>query len=452
MRLSREAAKSVQLPIIISGTGPSALLLAHALKRATPAVPFRLYERDLSMTHRSQGYRFRVTGRGVRSCRDVLDPDHFELLRATCGDNQTAGTKRIDALTGEPLPSPPFRHSQAVDDEPLTADRTLFRQVLFKRLEDDTTFGKEIVGYQDIAAADDDHDDTALASNESHRGGGRRGVLVRFADGSTERGALLVGADGAFSRVRAQLAPEVRLRDSEMRMIFGKTPLTPAFFAALGVSGDHDPHAAELLNGLTLPVDSTKAPMFFRFDTMRFGRRASAAAADPDLAAAIPRDYVYWALALRSDQSEAQGLDWRAMDASSAAGLAEDLTKAWLPWLHAVVTHQDRTQTMPLLSAVMPVPLLDWRALDPARGPMVTLIGDAAHAMPPTGGLGVTTALTDSAVLGAALSEHGVSRRALEVYESEMRAYAAQAIEQSVEGGKMVISMRELAEMKPMGH
>jgi 2-polyprenyl-6-methoxyphenol hydroxylase-like FAD-dependent oxidoreductase len=405
------------------------------------------------MTHRSQGYRFRVTGRGVRSCRDVLDPEHFALLRATCGDNQvTAGMKRVDALTGEPLPTPPFRQlAQAMDEEPLTVDRTLFRQALFKGLEDHTTFGKEIAGFDEDGGGDDDSP----------------GVLVRFADGSTTRGALLVGADGAFSRVRAQLEPQVQLLDCEMRMVFGKTPLTPAFYAALGASGGDDPRATEMLNGLTIVVDSSKSPMFFMFDPMRFSRRASAAATDPVLAASIPGDYVYWSLALRSDQREAQGLDWRTMDRSAAADLAEDLTKSWLPSLHALSTHQDRAQTMPLLSAVTPIPLRDWRvrtqsASDSSSadagvtskrlGPMVTLIGDAAHAMPPTGALGATTALTDAAVLGAALATHGVSRRALDLYEAEMRDYATQAIKQSLQGGKMFINMRDLEEMKPMAH
>lgn len=83
---------------------------------------------------------------------------------------------------------------------------------------------------------------------------------------------------------------------------------------------------------------------------------------------------------------------------------------------------------------------------------MVTLIGDAAHVIPPTGGIGATTALTDAAVLGAALAAHGVTRRALEVYEAEMRGYGDQAIERSLSGGKMLISMRDVKDMKPITH
>lgn len=135
------------LPIIISGTGPSALLLAHALLKATPPLPFRLYERDLSMSYRTQGYRFVVKDRGVKSCRDVLSPDHFQLLRATCGDMQSVAPRRLDALAGTVLPAfdQKFK-SQFEQEEPLKADRTLMRQALFRGIEDYTTFGKEIVG------------------------------------------------------------------------------------------------------------------------------------------------------------------------------------------------------------------------------------------------------------------------------------------------------------------
>ena len=120
------------------------------------------------------------------------------------------------------------------------------------------------------------------------------GVLVRSADGSTERGALHVGADGASSRVRARLAPQIQLRDCDLQMIFGKTPLTPAFLAALGASGCDDVRVAEPLAGLTLldHPSPQESPMVFISEPMRFVGRASAAAADPVIAASIPGDYI----------------------------------------------------------------------------------------------------------------------------------------------------------------
>lgn len=455
---------STALPIIISGTGPSALLLAHALLKATPPLPFHLYERDKSMTYRVQGYRFVVSGRGVKSCRDVLSPEHFELLRATCGDSQTPPPRWFDALSGDPLPKFDMKFKPRRGDtqeEPLKVDRTLMRLALFRGLEDYTTFGKEIVGYEPLTAGDDETGSTDGA-------GGGPGVLVRFSDNSTVRGSLLVGADGGFSRVRAQLVPDVQLLDCGMRMVLGKTPLTPAFYEALGATGEDDPRAATLLEGFAFVADPVprNSPMFFMFDPMRFGGRAKVEASAPDLGASIPLDYIYWALSLRSDEPEAQGKDWRAMDSDHAADLAENLTKSWALHLRTLVKYQDRSQTQSLRSPIIPLPLRDWRdtaatdgtddaetaKISSTSSPMVTLIGDAAHAQPPTGGVGAATALTDAAVLGASLAEHGITRRALEVYEAEMRGYAGPAIEGSLKGGKIFANMKDLEEMEPMRH
>lgn len=452
------------LPIIISGTGPAALLLAQALLRASPPLPFRLYERDQSMTYRAQGYRFVVNGRGVKSCREVLSPEHFDLLRGTCGDIQTPTPRRLDALAGTPLPGFDMKFDRNKGEEPLKADRTLMRQALFKGLEDYTTFGKEIVGYETLTAAKDGSGSTNAADDNS-------GVLVRFSDNSTVRGSLLVGADGGFSRIRSQLVPDVQILDCGLRMVLGKTPLTPAFYEALGASGEDDPRAAALLESVALVVDPVprNSPMFFMFDPMRFGGRARVEASDPDLGASIPLDYIYWALSLRSDEPEAKGRDWSSIDSGAAADLAADLTRSWAPPLSTLVRHQDRTQTQPLRSAIVPIPLRDWRKTAGASRveasddesakvsvasspPMVTLIGDAAHVQPPTGGMGATTALTDAAVLGAALAEHGVTQRALEVYEAEMRENAEPALVWSLKGGKLFTNMYNLEEMEPMRH
>lgn len=422
-----------------------------------PPLPFHLYERDKSMMRRVQGYRFTISGRGVKSCRDVLSPEHFDLLRATCGDVCNTSMRRLNALDGSLLPGfdMGFR-KRDVEEQPLKADRTLMRQALFKGLEEHATFGKEIVGYEVLTT--NEHD----TSSENGAGG----VLVRFSDNSTVLGSLLVGADGSFSKIRAQLAPDVQLLDCGLRMVLGKTPLIPDFYKALGAAGEDDPHAALLLESTAFVSDpiTRNSPMFFMFDPMRFGGRAAVETSDPDLAAAIPCDYIYWALSLRSDEPEARGRDWRSLGSDAAADLAEDLTKSWVLPLRTMVRYQDRSQTQSLRSSIVAPPLRDWRKAADADGvegngvagelstssPMVTLIGDAAHAQPPTGGMGASTALADAAVLGALLAEHGITRRALELYETEMRGYASLAIEGSLKGGKMFTSMQDLENMEPM--
>ena len=50
----------------------------------------------------------------------------------------------------------------------------------------------------------------------------------------------------------------------------------------------------------------------------------------------------------------------------------------------------------------------------------VALMGDAAHAMYPTGSNGASQAIIDARVLGAVLCEHGVSEAALEAYNARL--------------------------------
>jgi 2-polyprenyl-6-methoxyphenol hydroxylase-like FAD-dependent oxidoreductase len=50
----------------------------------------------------------------------------------------------------------------------------------------------------------------------------------------------------------------------------------------------------------------------------------------------------------------------------------------------------------------------------------VALLGDAAHAMYPTGSNGASQAIVDARVLGAAMVRHGVTAAALEAYNNEL--------------------------------
>ena len=48
-------------------------------------------------------------------------------------------------------------------------------------------------------------------------------------------------------------------------------------------------------------------------------------------------------------------------------------------------------------------------------------MGDAAHAMHPTGSNGASQAIVDARVLGAKMLEHGVTEKALAAYDADLR-------------------------------
>jgi len=58
----------------------------------------------------------------------------------------------------------------------------------------------------------------------------------------------------------------------------------------------------------------------------------------------------------------------------------------------------------------------------------VGLLGDAAHAMYPTGSNGASQAIVDARVLGAAMCEHGVSPQALASYDAKLSGPMAKLI------------------------
>ena len=400
---------TITKPVIIAGSGPSGLLLAQGLKKY--GIPFHVFERDSALNLRAQGYRFRLTGEAIAALTSILSPDHFALLKNSCGTHMPMNSHHLNAITAEQ--AAPRGGPRKFDDryEPLACDRKVFRSVLFKGLEDDVTFDKEIIGYEV------QHDV----------------VVVSFADGSSVTGSLLVGADGSWSKVRQQLVPEVAVPfDTEGRIIYGKTIITPEFLDKFNV------HA---MKGMTLARDETKElPVTLLLEPMVFQNR------DKVTDLELPQDYVYWVLTARKDRVDVAGLSKRPTP-EECSKLIREITTDWDNSIKPLFDMQDFPQTSILQIGTMRPPLPQWNSSG-----RVTLVGDATHCMPPTGGIGATTALRDVGQLLKAITEGGISIESLAKYESEMREYAAEAIKMSAMGGKIFFNLKDLSELKPFEH
>jgi 2-polyprenyl-6-methoxyphenol hydroxylase-like FAD-dependent oxidoreductase len=328
-----------------------------------------VYEREPSRDARGQGGMLDIHS-GQRALREAGLMDRFHAIARGEGQDMRLLTPDGTLLLQEDTP----------DDAPLErpeVDRADLRDLLLDSLPD----GAVRWGHEYRSAADG---------------------LLSFADGGTAPYDLLVGADGAQSRVRALV-----------------TDARPV-------------HIGQNVVELGIPdIDRTH----------------------PDLAAMVGRGN-YWVLgdgkslgAQRNGDGRVRiglsfyrtGEDWFATsgipfdDPAAAKARLTDLLADWDPRFTALIAACDDT-VVPRPITTLPVGLT-WPST-----PGVTLVGDAAHLMPPVGE-GANMALLDGAQLALALAAHPDDLpTAVEEYEREMFDRASAAARMSADVQELLMA------------
>jgi 2-polyprenyl-6-methoxyphenol hydroxylase-like FAD-dependent oxidoreductase len=375
--------------VIIIGGGLGGLCLAQGLKKE--GISFSIFERDASKNARRQGYRLRINPDGSGALKANLPEIVWKLFQDTCAKN-IFGYTSIDGATAKVLersggvnrargPAPRGSASDVY-----TADRATLRDVLLTGLEDSVQFGMTFVRYEEKGDK----------------------VVAHFSDGTSVEGDLLVGADGVHSRVRRQFLPDYNPIDTDGRAIYGKTPITDELLQRF------NKNATEWM---TIISDSNEVHLFLEF--IYFAR--DPADVSPHLSSV--KDYAYWVLVSRSSNFSSSDEEFFSLDAKDTAALSLKMTKDWDPSLRPVLELQQIENT----SVVRVTSILEPAKWKPTR---VTLLGDAVHSMPPTGGVGANTALRDAETLVGVLKKSGIE--GVGDYENQMREYAAEMVTQSL--------------------
>ena len=352
-------------PVTIIGAGLGGLVLANVLH--VHAVAVVVYEGEGSATARSQGGMLDIhddKGQPALQAAALLEPfrrlvlEGHDVARIATADNTVLLDEREDDSTGG---RPEVQRGE-------------LRQLLLDALPEGTVrFGHKADGVRAL-------------------GGGRH--EVRFADGSCVETEVLVGADGAWSKVRPLLndaAPEY------VGTTFIETWLHDA--------DARHPAAARAVG----------AGSFF--------------ALAPGMGLASHRESggtIHTYAALTKPAEWLAGIDFtNATDAT--ARIAEEFD-GWAPELLSLITDTDIAPVPRPINA-LPVSAHRW-----SRVPGVTLIGDAAHLMAPSGE-GANVAMVDGAELGQAIAGHPDDvEAALAAYEKALFPRIVTAYE---EGGRI---------------
>jgi len=342
--------------IAIIGAGPGGLMLARLLQLGgrSPVI----FERDAHAEERPQGGSLDLHGAtGQRAMRLAgLETEFTAVARP-----EDQGDRLYD-VDGTLL----FDRNEPADDRP-EIDRTMLRGILLDSLTPGTVnWAHRVV---EIIPVDDS--------------------FAVCGDGWCEQFDVIVGADGAWSRVRPLLCDAVPVYE-------GVT------LVELGFDVDRHP-AVDALTG--------RGKMFAVGDnrvliTQRNGQGHI-------------RGYV----GLRLDEATAR--NWQALSPETVRTTLREAFAGWAPSLREMIETGEFIAVRPLYA--LPVGHR-WTSR-----PGLSLLGDAAHLMSPFSGEGVNLALADAVDLAEALNS-GCSWRAVADYEGVMVARAAVAAEGAAEG------------------
>lgn len=250
------------------------------------------------------------------------------------------------------------------------AHRGLLHRLLYKTLIDRSgprvvRLGHKVTGYEKNA------DGSVTA-------------LVQRADGtrSGERGTLLIGADGIHSAVRAQMHPD-------------QPPINWG--------------GAMMWRGTTLAKPIRTGSSFIGLGTHRH-RVVIYPISHPDPRTGLAT--INWIAELTLDNSEGwQNSGWfRQVKIEAFIHHFQGWTYDWL----------DVPELLRRAEVAYENPMIDRDPVPTWRDGPVALLGDAAHAMYPTGSNGASQAIVDARILGASMIEHGVSEAALAAYDERL--------------------------------
>lgn len=372
--------------IAIVGAGPGGLTLARLLQLKNANV--KVYERDLNKNARVQGSPLDMhEGSGMDAIRSAGLLDEFKKNYRPGADKMLIVNEHAEIMftDHETKPDEDFGNENFRPE----IDRGPLRNMLLESLEPETVIW-----------------DSHFISMEPKNGGWQ----LHFKNGFSAYADIVIAADGANSKIRPYL-----------------TDLKPVYSGILMLEGNvynaekTAPHIKEL-------IKDGKIMAFGTHKNLLMGQKGSG-------------DLGFYA-SFRTNESWAKesGLDF-----SDSKQILEWFKKEYPEW-SSIWYELFENASVPFIPRPIYYMPLDqiWETQS-----NLTLLGDAAHVMPPFAGEGANMAMLDALELSQCLTSDQFStlHEAISHYEIQMRQRAAEATQESLENGDKMHSETALATM-----
>ncbi len=372
--------------IAIVGGGPGGLTLARLLQLNGGNV--KVYERDLNKDARVQGTTLDLHDEsGLKALREAQLMDEFKKNYRPGADRMIIVNNHAEIFFSDHDEKPEEDFGSAHFRPEI--DRGPLRKILLESLKPDTVvWDSQFVSMQ--------------AQND--------GWLLQFKNGTSAYADIVIGADGANSKVRPYIT-DIK-------------PFYTGISGVLTVEGIHDPQTS--VPTIHTLSNGGKIMAFGGGKTFTVAEKG-----DPSLA---------FYISYKVDESRLKNIDF-ADKTQVLAWFKKDFAEWGTMW--QALFENAETTFIPIPIYCMPLDQT-WQAL-----PNLTMLGDAAHLMPPFAGEGVNMAMLDALELSDCLCNENFSdtQTAIASYETEMRKRAALAAQESLENGEKMHSADSLEKM-----